>query len=412
MDTTSIVYITLEVLIAVASLLGNVLVLWAVAINRRLRTVTNLFIVSLATADLFVAVVAIPSAIASYNGLPKNNFYGCVFVNSIVILFTQSSVFSLLAIAIERFMAIKYPYAYETYFTSTNAIKLIIVTWLLSILIGLVPIMGWNLYPPTQTHCAFTDVIDMKFMVYFNFFLCILLPLVIMLGFYGYIFHIVRKQMRQIASLQLNRSKDRKERQIIKEIKAAKSLALILGFFAICWLPLHIMNSISLLCGDKCPQPYQLLLAAIILSHANSAFNPLLYAYCNTLFRLAFKDICLCRGWTRRAAHAATDDIFTVTRNDSNDFTNDNAVASADGIEIKNPLCKTGNTSLSLGIINGGKSLPDSSNSEEPEEASGNKKLVSTIVGQHNETFDMDNDSDGSVFDHHETNDTGITKVA
>lgn len=410
MDTASIIYITLEVLIGVASLLGNILVLWAVAITRRLRTVTNLFIVSLATADLFVAVVAIPCAIATYNGLPENNFYGCVFVNSIVILFTQSSVFSLLAIAVERFMAIKYPYAYETYFTSANAIKIIIVTWLLSIFIGLVPIMGWNLYPPTQAHCAFTDVIDMKFMVYFNFFLCILLPLVIMLGFYGYIFHIVRKQMRQIASLQLNRNKDRKERQIIKEIKAAKSLAMILGFFAICWLPIHIMNSITLLCGDKCPQPFELLLAAIILSHANSAFNPLLYAYCNTLFRLAFKDICLCRGWTKRSAHAGTDDIFTVTRNDSNDFTNDNAVESADGIEIKNPLRKMTTASLSLGIISGSKSLLDGSNSGETEQASGNKVLASTLVGQHNETFD--NDSDGSVFDNQDTNKVNITQCA
>ncbi|XP_060125934.1 adenosine receptor A2a isoform X2 [Zootoca vivipara] len=103
-----VVYIVLELLIAVLAILGNVLVCWAVCLNSNLQNVTNYFVVSLAVADIAVGVLAIPFAITISTGFCAY-FYGCLFIACFVLVLTQSSIFSLLAIAIDRIIAIRMP---------------------------------------------------------------------------------------------------------------------------------------------------------------------------------------------------------------------------------------------------------------------------------------------------------------
>ena len=95
------IYISCEAIIGLITVIGNSLVLIAIYKNPRLQTITNCFIASLALADLLVGIVVAPLAALSYLGLP-NNFYGCVFTNSIVIALTVVSVFNLLAIACDK----------------------------------------------------------------------------------------------------------------------------------------------------------------------------------------------------------------------------------------------------------------------------------------------------------------------
>lgn len=76
-----------------------------------------------------------------------------------------------------------------------------------------------------------------------------------------------------------------------KEVQAAKSLAIIVGLFAVCWLPLHIINCFTLFC-PKCDRPpLWIMYVAIILSHANSVVNPFIYAYRIREFRQTFRRI-------------------------------------------------------------------------------------------------------------------------
>ncbi|CAM5164490.1 unnamed protein product, partial [Eretmochelys imbricata] len=105
MDT---VYIVLELIIAVLSIAGNVLVCWAVAINSTLKNATNYILVSLAVADIAVGLLAIPFAITISVGL-HTDFHSCLFFACFVLVLTQSSIFSLLAVAIDRYLAIKVP---------------------------------------------------------------------------------------------------------------------------------------------------------------------------------------------------------------------------------------------------------------------------------------------------------------
>lgn len=284
-----------EIPIAIAAIFGNILVCWAVYYNPRLRSVTNYFIVSLAVADFLVGSLAIPFALATNARHPKNNFFACLFMNSWVVILTQSSILSLLAIALDRYFAVVSPFKYRRIATARKASGVIVMTWILSFLIGSPPLFGWNLRSkyPHEEDCVFVKVIDLKYMVFFNFFGFVLPPLLIMLFVYLRIFQAVKEQVVAISRTMVA-TDDEMTRQrsalAVKEGRAAKLLAIVIILFAICWLPIHILNSITVFCGDG-TVPYLVLLPAIILSHANSAMNPIIYTLSNRDFRRTFKKL-------------------------------------------------------------------------------------------------------------------------
>ena len=290
---TSLIYvfnIIGEIIIAFASVAGNALVLALIMKDKQLHTVTNYFIASLAAADLLVGALGIPCVLIAWHRYP-HNFIGCLTVNSMIVVLTQISIFGLLTIAIERFIAIKEPFKYKEFCTGKTAAICISVTWCFAILVGMVPLFGWNLGPTTEKKCSFTEVISLEYMVYFNFLGFVLVPLIAMFAIYVYIFHVVQKQRRQISTMQVVDALQANvpaTQSLKRETKAAKWFAIVILVFTLCWLPIHIMNAISLASSKSCTVCVVL---AILLSHSNSAINPLLYAYGNTKFRLALLRI-------------------------------------------------------------------------------------------------------------------------
>lgn len=98
MDIASQIYISLEAVIGITAIAGNALVLIAIFKFPKLQTITNFFIASLAVADLLVGIFVAPLAALSYLGLPED-YLGCVFTNSIVVVLTQISIFNLVDVA-------------------------------------------------------------------------------------------------------------------------------------------------------------------------------------------------------------------------------------------------------------------------------------------------------------------------
>ncbi|KAJ0068860.1 hypothetical protein NL108_012188 [Boleophthalmus pectinirostris] len=284
-------YIVMEVVIAVSSVVGNVMVVWAVRINRSLRDTTFCFIVSLALADIAVGALVIPLAITIDVGL-QTHFYSCLLFACTVLVLTQSSILALLAIAIDRYLRVKIPMSYKRVVTARRAGIAVFLSWLVSIVVGLTPMFGWNNLHKLQQNdslvvtCQFETVISMDYMVYFNFFGWVLPPLLLMLGIYAEIFYMIHRQLNK----KVMSSYSDPRRYFGKELKLAKSLALVLFLFAVSWLPLHILNCITVFC-PSCNKPAALVYVAILLSHANSAVNPVIYAFRINKFRTAFKKI-------------------------------------------------------------------------------------------------------------------------
>ncbi len=269
-----------EGLVGVVSAAGNALVLYVIITHKRLHNHTNVLIASLAVADLLVGVVGIPCVIINNFSLPRNNFYGCLLMSSIIVVLTQISIFSLVAIALERFLAIRFPIFHRQKLSSTIVLYIIAFVWISGSLVGFVPMFGWNL-GSAHGACDFVFIIDMNYMVFFNFFGFILVPLVVIFATYGYIAYVVKMKCFKTPFRD-----DTQKIKMKKECKAAMKIFTVILMFAVCWLPIHIINTVTLMHKKT---NLDLLICAIILSHVNSAVNPFLYAHGNSKFREACK---------------------------------------------------------------------------------------------------------------------------
>ncbi|XP_008532811.1 adenosine receptor A2b isoform X2 [Equus przewalskii] len=293
LEVQDALYVALELAIAALSVAGNVLVCAAVGKSSALQTPTNYFLVSLAVADVAVGLFAIPFAITISLGF-CTDFHSCLFLACFVLVLTQSSIFSLLAVAVDR---------YKSLVTGTRARGVIAVLWVLAFGIGLTPFLGWNSKDSATNNCTepwdgttnesccrvkclFENVVPMSYMVYFNFFGCVLPPLLIMLVIYMKIFMVACRQLQRTELMDHSRT------ILQREIHAAKSLAMVVGIFALCWLPLHAINCVTLFQPAQAKnKPKWAINTAILLSHANSVVNPIVYAYRNRDFRYTFHKI-------------------------------------------------------------------------------------------------------------------------
>uniref|UniRef100_A0A8C4T547 G-protein coupled receptors family 1 profile domain-containing protein n=1 Tax=Erpetoichthys calabaricus TaxID=27687 RepID=A0A8C4T547_ERPCA len=99
----------LIIMVIIATVGGNILVILAISLERKLQNATNYFLMSLAVADLLVGVLVMPIALITvlYNTqwpLPLSLCPIWIFLD---VLFSTASIMHLCAISLDRYIAIK-----------------------------------------------------------------------------------------------------------------------------------------------------------------------------------------------------------------------------------------------------------------------------------------------------------------
>ncbi|PFX32228.1 tyramine receptor 1-like [Stylophora pistillata] len=291
------------ILIMLVTFLGNFMVCLTVYLHQRLRTVTNYFIVSLAVSDLLLSLLYVPFRIEQ----TIDNGYWCLrkelCATWIVIdlVCTGASIYNLAAISVDRYIAIVHPFRYHSVMTTKVARIIIAIIWAYSITWAGFSGINWtdSEQPPYNwdSKCFKKDKIFYTITTVTDFFF----PLMVILIMYGLVFRVAMTQARAVASLQPQLSKrDGRGRRfsinIVKEVKAAKTLAIVIGAFVVCWLPFFVfllvsLWDLSLLTPPKVSEDVLTGLRATflyVLPAINSTLNPIIYALFNKEFRTAF----------------------------------------------------------------------------------------------------------------------------
>ncbi|XP_068227634.1 histamine H1 receptor-like [Palaemon carinicauda] len=130
--------------LALCTAVGNALVIHAIRTEKRLQTVSNLFIMSLAAADLTVGVIVMPiSAAYAMMGDWKLGLPVCQFWLAADYTASTASIFNLVILSLDRYWSITAPLRYLRRRTRRRAWVMIGASWAAA-MAWLVPVLAWH----------------------------------------------------------------------------------------------------------------------------------------------------------------------------------------------------------------------------------------------------------------------------
>uniref|UniRef100_A0A8C8R5B7 Histamine H3 receptor n=1 Tax=Pelusios castaneus TaxID=367368 RepID=A0A8C8R5B7_9SAUR len=329
-------------LLALATVLGNALVVLAFAVDRNLHTQGNLFFLSLALADLLVGGFCIPLYIPYVlTGEWRLGKGLCKLWLVVDYLVCTASVFNIVLISFDRFSSVTNAVSYRAQKGMTkNAVFKMIIVWVAAFLLYGPAIISWeyiaqkSILPERQCYAEF----------FYNWYFLMIAstiefftPFISVTYFNLSIYVNIRKRtlMRNenLASDQddcqtsfqggkrehviffvkpASSHRDKKRRanslsptrpcgssmanrfRLSRDKRVAKSLAIIVCVFGLCWAPYTLLMIIRAACHGQCIH-HSLYETSFWLLWLNSAINPVLYPLCHMSFRKAFIKL-LCPG--------------------------------------------------------------------------------------------------------------------
>ncbi|XP_026481256.1 histamine H2 receptor-like [Ctenocephalides felis] len=263
---------------------GNTLTILALRLSRRLRSaISNQFVLSLAVSDLIVGMT-LPYHLAFYVGsdLGKDKAW-CLLRFVLITLGCCLSIWNLIAIAVDRYIAIVHPLHYGRYMTKTVARSILGLGWLMGLIICSMPLY-WNNWASARA-CELAEVLPTYFIagvITPSFSLIWMVMLVV----YWRIWREAAGHARRLRATAHNGTPS--------DWKSVQVVLLILGSFSVCWLPFFVVACAqAFTChNESSPTVYK---AAFSLAISNSGLNPLIYAWKNSNFRRAFAQLIRCR---------------------------------------------------------------------------------------------------------------------
>ncbi|KAM4739780.1 sphingosine 1-phosphate receptor 4 [Anableps anableps] len=205
-----------------------------------------------------------------------------LFREGMLFVALAASIFSLLLIAVERYTTMMKPMPQKsTRKTYYRIYGLVVLCWILALVIGFLPLMGWNCVCSLDG-CSTLLPLYSKSYIFFSLIIFFLILLTIGV-LYGAIYSHVHK------SAQLGPQRNRK-----RSLSLLKTVITIVGVFLICWGPLFMLLLVDFFCASRqCTLLYSADFC-ISLAVLNSGLNPIIYALGSSDMRKAMAELLCC----------------------------------------------------------------------------------------------------------------------
>ncbi|CDQ75057.1 unnamed protein product [Oncorhynchus mykiss] len=349
----SALIILVVTVIILVTIVGNALVIVAVLTSRALRAPQNLFLVSLACADILVATLVIPFSLA--NEVMGYWYFGstwCAFYLALDVLFCTSSIVHLCAISLDRYWSVTKAVSYNLKRTPKRIKSMIAVVWVISAVISFPPLI---MTKHNEHECLLNNE---TWYILSSCLVSFFAPGLIMILVYCKIYKVAKqrsstvKERMEMESPSSQSSEDHHRQEELDYIDLEESccasdnkprnhrfskrrkscrlswasarasqlfqepqnatnatltkvaqmrekrftfvLAVVMGVFVLCWFPFFFTYSLHAICRESCYIPGALFNAFFWIGYCNSSVNPMIYTIFNRDFRKAFKKI-VCR---------------------------------------------------------------------------------------------------------------------
>ncbi|XP_078365592.1 beta-1 adrenergic receptor-like [Oculina patagonica] len=257
-------------LTGLAAIIGNGIVLWLIIRNRSLRTISNLFLTSLAAADFLVGLVIDPVWISirytAYN--PDHLQTHGKAIDYLWIHTAVATTFNLCCVTLDRHIAIFYPLRYVDIINTRRCNVLIATVWFMSLVLPCSRFLINDATVLSTLYISFTII-------------TVLIPMIIIILCSIRILKAATVQSKKIATDHTLQNEDAAKRRK-KNFKAAKTVSIVVGLFVVCWLPSLVVSLIHYfskrLTWSKVWAPVE------AVAFTSSAINPWVYCLRNGEF--------------------------------------------------------------------------------------------------------------------------------
>lgn len=279
LEINSYAVVVIYVLVTLLSLVGNSLVMLVILYNRSTCSVTDVYLLNLAIADLFFALTLPVWAASKVNGWTFGSTLCKIFSYVKEVTF-YSSVLLLACISMDRYLAIVH--ATSTLIQKRHLVKFVcIAMWLLSVILALPILILRNpvkvnlstlvCYEDVGNNTSRLRVVLRILPQTFGF----LVPLLIMLFCYGF-------TLRTLFKAHMG-----------QKHRAMRVIFAVVLVFLLCWLPYNLVLFTDTLMRTKliketCERRDDIdkaLNATEILGFLHSCLNPIIYAFIGQKFR-------------------------------------------------------------------------------------------------------------------------------
>lgn len=299
-----------------ATMVGNSFIYAAMKQFRSLRTPTNIVLCSLASTDLAMVVVMVLHAITDVSGHWISTGTLCDFVATLGLVLAFISILHLCFLSIDRYLAIKNPLRYLLLVTRRRVYIVLVLIWLMPSIFLNLPAADYGfrseVYGCASSN-AKTTALEMSPYIFIFVAFFVVIPFSIMLFTNAAVFRValshvkrmstIERQLYETSTSETSSYRETTTRRphntllLKREIKSAKTFALVIGVFLVCYTPFFVTGTYRKVVGRE-GVPYMATFITTWLAFANSFSNPLLLSplfalqksFQKTLLRSRFKD--------------------------------------------------------------------------------------------------------------------------
>ncbi|KAI1291795.1 Somatostatin receptor type 1 [Halotydeus destructor] len=282
-------------IVCLVGLCGNTLVIYVVLRFSKMQTVTNMYIFNLAVADeMFLVGLPFLIATVTYKQWPFGHVMCKIYMTTTSInQFTSSLLLTVMSA--DRYVAVCHPISSPRYRTPFIAKFICLTVWTVSALL-MVPIFMYANIIDTETTSSCniiwpeSEIMNgQKAFTLYSFTLGFFIPFVLILLFY----FLVICKLRTVGPKHKSKEKKKSHRKVTYLVLT------VITVYVMCWLPYWIGQVYITFqtpgSGQRHPEAmFTLLLLVGCLSYANSAINPILYAFLSENFKKSFAKAFVC----------------------------------------------------------------------------------------------------------------------